>query len=351
MVTQRHETTRPAEGAVESRRWVIALVLVGVAGSIGVGAQNTSSVAPVLASYGLLIAGGILLASGSRERLLHVSALLALGAVLTFSFSAVAAAMVATALALVGLVSGPKVLNGSRRAARGHIGSPSLHELLKSMAIASEIRDHQTADHCDRVSRNCRLLGVFLGLTEPEITGLEWAARVHDVGKAAIPRRILQKPGPLTSQEMEAVKDHSRLGADMLVAASDQLAHVARVVLHHHENWDGTGYPVGLSGIEIPLEARIIAVVDMYEALTSERPYRAAMTPQDAHDEVVARSGSRFDPDVIVVFDELWRRGQLDTWTLQHRNSVEPQSVHAHMQSSGNRLVLTRRENAQLTSI
>lgn len=316
MATHRHDLTRPVESTIEPGRWVVVLVMVGVAGSIGVAVHAASSWTPVMASFGLLLAAAwLLLLRGSRQRFLAVATLLAIIVLLTISVSTVVTSFAATFLAVVSLVVAPWAHGGSRLARRGLSDSLSLRDLLKSMAIASEIRDHQTADHCDRVSRNCRLIGEFLGLTESETTHLEWAARVHDVGKVAIPRRILQKPGPLTNLEMEAVKQHSRLGADMLVAASEDLALVARMVLHHHENWDGTGYPVGLSGGEIPLESRIIAIVDMYEALTSDRPYRAAMAPQDAHREVLTCSGTRFDPDVTAVFDELWRRGQLDTWT------------------------------------
>jgi len=352
MLTHRYETGRRADAACEPSRWVVGLTMVGTAGGVGVGAQSVASVAPTFAAVCLLVAGLAMLAHGSVRRLQLVSALLALGTVLVVTTSVGTASVAATTIALVGLVAGPQASSRTRRPHRGVQDIASLHELLNSMAIASEIRDHQTADHCDRVSRNCRLLGEFLGLTDGDNSKLEWAARVHDVGKAAIPRRILQKPGPLTSLEMDVVKQHSRLGADILVAASDQLSHIAKVVLHHHENWDGTGYPVGLSGTEIPLEARIIAVVDMYEALTSDRPYRAAMTPQDAHHEVVARSGTRFDPDVIAVFDELWRRGKLDTWALRHSGgSGDPKTDHTQAATNAKQLLLTRCEHAQLTSM
>jgi len=316
MAAQSHFHVRPADGGIELSRWVIALLMVGIAGAIGVGAQAVPSAAPLLASCALLIAASaLLLFRGSWRRLLIVSTALAVGVVLAAYASVLVASIAAAAFAVAALIAGPWTSGGNLPYGERNDGTSSLQELLKSMAVASEIRDHQTADHCDRVSRNCRLIGDFLGLTEHEATCLEWAARVHDVGKAAIPRAILQKPGPLTKWEMDTVKHHSRLGADMLMAASGELAWVARVVLHHHENWDGTGYPVGLSGLDIPLESRIIAIVDMYEALTSDRPYRVAMEPQDAHREVIARSGTRFDPDVVVVFDELWRRGRLVTWS------------------------------------
>jgi len=315
MATQSQLSARPAVDEIGPRRWVISLLMVGIGGSIGLGAQSGTSLAPLAASWALVIgAAALFLLRGSRQRFLVVSGFLAVGVVLSLAVSVDAASIAASAIAVVGLIAGPSKSGSTRECGQEGHDASNLHELLKSMAVASEIRDHQTADHCDRVSRNCRLIGEFLGLTERETTCLEWAARVHDVGKAAIPRRILNRPGPLSKCEVETVKHHSRLGADMLVAASEELATVARVVLHHHENWDGTGYPVGLSGLDIPLESRIIAVVDMYEALTSDRPYRAAMTAQDAHREVVTRSGSRFDPDVVVVFDELWRKGRLDTW-------------------------------------
>lgn len=322
MAAQSHFHARPADGAVELNRWVIALLMVGIAGAIGVSAQAVPSAAPLFASCALLVAAcALLLFRGSWRRVLMVTMGLAVGVLLAAYASVLVASFAAAALAVAALITGPWRSAVTRPYGERHDGTSNLQELLRSMAVASEIRDHQTADHCDRVSRNCRQIGDFLGLTEHEATCLEWAARVHDVGKAAIPRVILQKPGPLTEWEMETVKHHSRLGADMLVAASDELARVARVVLHHHENWDGTGYPVGLSGLEIPLESRIIAIVDMYEALTSDRPYRVAMEPQDAHREVLTRSGTRFDPDVVVVFDELWRRGRLVTWSRAIRSA------------------------------
>lgn len=187
----------------------------------------------------------------------------------------------------------------------------SLENVLRSMASASALRDLQTADHCERVTVNSVACGTFLGLPAEELARLEWAARLHDVGKVAVPQAILRKPGVLTHEEMQIVQRHSDDGADMLVAAAKELATIAKAVRHHHERWDGTGYPVGLKAEAIPLESRIIAIVDMYEALTSDRPYRGAMCPDDAYREVLVRAGTQFDPDVVAVFDALWKQGRI----------------------------------------
>lgn len=187
----------------------------------------------------------------------------------------------------------------------------SLEELMRGMASASGLRDQQTADHEERVAVNSLAVGLFLGLPHDDLARLEWAARLHDVGKVAVPQTILRKSGSLTPEELEAVRQHSSFGADILLATEPALAPIAHVVRHHHEHWDGSGYPAGLKGAEIPLESRIISVLDMYEALTSDRPYRLALAPAEAHREIMERSATQFDPDIIEVFDVLWERGTL----------------------------------------
>jgi putative nucleotidyltransferase with HDIG domain len=133
------------------------------------------------------------------------------------------------------------------------------------------------------------------------IEAVETAALLHDIGKLAIPDRLLHKPGPLTREEYEQVKLHAEIGADML-AGIDFAGPLATIVRHHHENWDGTGYPHGLSGDDIPFGARLLSIVDCYDALTSERPYRKEMPHDRALKMIVERRSTNFDPVVCDVF-------------------------------------------------
>ncbi len=315
-------------GMSSSLSWALLAMLLGIAGAIGFAADVSSSdpgrvTAAFLASVACV--ASLRVDATSRTRRARYFATFLIGTMVVL-VSTLGAWIALTGLSVLGLIFGRI---GPMQDKHAHVqGSADarLQDVVRSMVLASEIRDHQTADHSDRVARNCRVVGEFLGLTADDIVALEWAARVHDVGKAAIPREILQKPAPLTENEMKVVKQHCDLGADMLVAASEDLRPIARLVRHHHENWDGTGYPVGLTANEIPLESRIISVIDMYEALTSERPYRPAMEATAAHTEVVLRSGTKFDPDVVRVFDELWRRGRIETWSLRRSPSGQAQS-------------------------
>lgn len=318
---------------------VLLGVLLGLAGAIGFSADVTSSSLGQLAATLLtLITGLCAIELISEDRTLRVRATYIFTLlIVAFAVAGTGAWLALTGVAVVSLATGHLLLARSHVAHDEITPDEKLQDLLRSMVLASEIRDHQTADHSDRVARNCRLVGEFLGLTEDDIVGLEWAARVHDVGKAAIPREILQKPASLSESEMETVKQHCEFGAAMLIAASPALRPIAQLVRHHHENWDGTGYPVGLVASEIPLESRIIAVIDMYEALTSDRPYRPAMDSAAAHAEVLSRSGTRFDPDVVRIFDELWRRGAIETWSTIHprsRASGAPAGEGQHVSST-----------------
>ena len=315
-------------GMSSSLSWTLLAVMLGIAGAIGFAADASSSdpgraTAAFLASATCVALLRVGATSRTRRGRYFATFLIGTLVVLVSMFGAW---IILTGLSVLGLIFGRIGPAQDKHAhVQGSVDS-RLQDVVRSMVLASEIRDHQTADHSDRVARNCRVVGEFLGLTADDIVALEWAARVHDVGKAAIPREILQKPAPLTESEMKIVKQHCDFGADMLVAASEDLRPIARLVRHHHENWDGTGYPVGLIANEIPLESRIISVIDMYEALTSERPYRPAMEAAAAHTEVVLRSGTKFDPDVVRVFDELWRRGRIEAWSLRRAPSGQTQS-------------------------
>jgi putative nucleotidyltransferase with HDIG domain len=168
-----------------------------------------------------------------------------------------------------------------------------------SLAIA---RDQGTHEHTQRVRTSAVSLARAVGVTdEAMIEAIDKAALLHDVGKLAVPERICNKPGRLTESEFEVMKQHVDIGVAMLsrVRLPGQ---VVPIVHSHHENWNGTGYPQGLQGCQIPLGARILSVVDCFDALTSDRPYRARLAPAEAMNIVVERRGTMYDPAIVDTF-------------------------------------------------
>ncbi|MFA6120078.1 MAG: bacteriohemerythrin [Sideroxydans sp.] len=177
-------------------------------------------------------------------------------------------------------------------------------EAIRSLGIASEYRDHETGWHIMRMTNFASAIAKALQLPEDQRELLIVAAPMHDVGKIGIADAVLLKPGKLTSEEFEIMKKHADIGAKIL-AGKDALIAAARDIANsHHERWDGTGYPDGLSGDAIPLLARICAVADVFDALTSTRPYKQPWTIEEAYDWVMSESGKHFDPDVVRAFDE-----------------------------------------------
>jgi len=173
---------------------------------------------------------------------------------------------------------------------------------VHTLSTAIDARDDVTPRHVRRVQHGTLALARELGVTdEGTLCGLEAAALLHDTGKIAVPEHILNKPGRLTASEFETMKRHAQIGAQILASIEFPYP-VAPVVRHHHENWDGTGYPDGLKGEEIPLGARILSVVDCFDALTSDRPYRRRMTEQEALRIIVDRRGIMYDPAVVDAF-------------------------------------------------
>jgi putative nucleotidyltransferase with HDIG domain len=173
------------------------------------------------------------------------------------------------------------------------------HATVEAFATAVDAKDHVTAGHTRRVQAYCAAVAREFGVTdEGTLRALEAAALLHDVGKIGIPEHILNKPGALTPQEFEVMKGHVGIGADILSGIEFPFP-VVPIVRAHHENWDGTGYPAGLSGEEIPLAARILTVVDCFDALTSDRPYRSAMSTAEAVGILRARRGTMYDPRVV----------------------------------------------------
>jgi putative two-component system response regulator len=179
-------------------------------------------------------------------------------------------------------------------------------EVLERLAVAAEYRDDDTGQHTQRVGALAGRLAHALGLPAEQVALVRRAAPLHDVGKIAIPDRILLKPGRLTPEEYTVFKAHARTGAHILSGGRSPLVRMAeRIARSHHERWDGAGYPDGLAGEAIPLEARIVAVADVYDALTSDRPYRAAWPLARVRAEIAQEAGTHFDPRVARAFLEL----------------------------------------------
>jgi HD-GYP domain-containing protein (c-di-GMP phosphodiesterase class II) len=181
-------------------------------------------------------------------------------------------------------------------------------ELMLVWAEAIEHKDLYTAGHARRVTHYSLLLGIELKLRQEELADLWLAAALHDVGKIFVNDAILSKPGPLTPQEAAMMKAHPVAGAQILTEVPG-LHGALGGVRHHHERYDGRGYPDGLQGDEIPLAARIIAVADAYDAITSQRPYRKARSPQQAAREIAAAAGSQLCPMVARAFRSLFDAG------------------------------------------
>jgi HD-GYP domain-containing protein (c-di-GMP phosphodiesterase class II) len=179
---------------------------------------------------------------------------------------------------------------------------------LLALSDAIEARDPYTRGHSVRVARMAHAVGLRLGCSKGSLTLLDLGGALHDVGKLVVSETILGKPGPLTVQELAEVRAHPEAGA-RLVALDRTLLPALPCVLYHHERWDGGGYPTGRAGMKIPFEARILAVVDCYDAMTSDRPYRAALPPEDAVAEVDRCAGTQFDPDVASAFVAAWESG------------------------------------------
>jgi len=187
----------------------------------------------------------------------------------------------------------------------------SLHlRTIEALSLAIEARDKPQLHRSRRVPIYAAALARELDLPDPEREALRVAALLYDIGELAVPEHIIMKPGKLSAEEFDKVKIHTMVGADMLEQVSFPYP-VAPLVRAHHERWDGTGYPQGLKGEEIPRGARIIAVVDALDALASRREYREAMPLEKAVDKIVAESGRAFDPHIVDLIRRNWRRWEV----------------------------------------
>ena len=174
-------------------------------------------------------------------------------------------------------------------------------ETVTALAAAMEAKDHYTADHAAALVSSALAIGRRFGFTEEALRELNYAAVLHDIGKIGVPGQILNKPGPLSAEEFATMTRHAVIG-EQIIARVEHLRPVARIVRSAHERWDGTGYPDGLAGEQIPLASRILLVCDAYDAMTSDRPYRRAMSEEAATEELLDGAGSQFDPRVVEVF-------------------------------------------------
>ncbi|NDU85134.1 MAG: response regulator [Ferrovum sp.] len=192
-------------------------------------------------------------------------------------------------------------------------------ETLMRLARAAEYRDTDTAKHLLRMSSYSRLLAEAIGLTEEEVDIIEFAAPLHDIGKIGIPDSILRKTGPLSEEEIAIMRQHPQIGHDILQdSPSKYLQNGGEIALAHHERYDGSGYPFGISGEAIPLSARIVTIADVFDALTTTRPYKSAWDIESAMQYLVKESLRHFDPQLVKVFLSL--RTSVEKIRAEHAN-------------------------------
>ncbi len=173
--------------------------------------------------------------------------------------------------------------------------------MIQVLTQALSARDYITEGHADRLRDLAQRMGTYLGLQENRIVGVQLLAQFHDIGKVGIPDQILFKPSALTPKERAAMQRHSEIGYRIAHSVPD-LNSISSLILKHHERWDGKGYPLGIMGEEIPIECRILGILDAYDAMTNDRSYRKAMTPEAAQLELTSRAGTQFDPALVPLF-------------------------------------------------
>lgn len=209
----------------------------------------------------------------------------------------------------------------------------SHQETLFRLSGAAEYRDKETSNHIRRMSHYARILASGIGLSRLEVANIHHAAPMHDVGKIGIPDRILHKPGPLTPEERTIMESHCLIGARILEGSDVPVVHQASVLaLTHHEKWDGTGYPQKLAGRRIPLEGRIIAVADVFDALSSRRCYKEAWPEENVLEYMADQKGKHFDPDLVDCllknFDEIRKIQMQNQDTDEDFKRIESLSSH-----------------------
>jgi len=218
---------------------------------------------------------------------------------------------------VLGLVAGA-VSRGLRRrladerANRQELARIHARSLTTFARLVAE-RDQPTAHHCERVAANVRTLGLHHGLATDALDALYWSGLLHDLGKISTPASILLKEGALTAEEYDVIKGHAEKGAEVLLHISDRFHRIAEGVRSHHERWDGSGYPAGLAGTEIPLFGRLLAVADVFEAMTAPRPYRPSLPVDVVLEHLREGAGTHFDREIVALFVDLVERGLIRT--------------------------------------
>ncbi len=183
--------------------------------------------------------------------------------------------------------------------------SKSRFEIIKCLSNAIELRDNQTGTHVSIMSQYCKIISLELGLSEKQSETIALAAHLHDIGKIAVPDKILLKGGKLIDEEFDIIKKHCEYGVNIIGETSSKILNIAKdIIISHHEKWNGKGYPNGLKREEIPLVGRIAAVADVFDAVTSERPYKSEWEVEKAVDMIKTESGEHFDPRVVKAFLE-----------------------------------------------
>jgi putative two-component system response regulator len=176
-------------------------------------------------------------------------------------------------------------------------------DTINRLALAAEFKDEDTGDHIMRMSEYCALIAEQYGLERRQVNNIRYASPMHDIGKIGIPDRILLKPDRLTRKEFETIKTHTTIGASILAQARAEVLQVAHdIALTHHEKWNGQGYPHGLKERDIPVYGRIVGLMDVFDALTSNRPYKKPYPIEIARDIIKKERGSSFDPDIVDIF-------------------------------------------------
>ncbi len=182
-----------------------------------------------------------------------------------------------------------------------HRGAGAKSQIIQSLMVTLKERDYITEGHARRLEKLCLKIGEKVRLSRKKLSDLILLAHMHDLGKVGIPDRILSKKGPLSGEEWDIMRQHSEKGYRIALSSPD-LSEIADLILKHHEWWDGNGYPLGLKGKEIPMECRILSLVDAFDAMTSERPYKKAMGEKEAVAELKRCAGTQFDPEMVEVF-------------------------------------------------
>ncbi|WP_156792224.1 HD-GYP domain-containing protein [Desulfotalea psychrophila] len=193
-----------------------------------------------------------------------------------------------------------------------------LHSVVDMVVATLDIRDPYTSEHSHRVAGLAELLAEAMALSPEQCRLVHYAAHLHDIGKIGVSDSTLNKIGKLTAEEMAEMQAHSEIGA-MILSKNPEFTLLAEIVRHHHERWDGKGYPDGISGDAIPLESRIIGLADAFDAMTSDRPYRAHKTHEWALEEIKKHAGSQFCPECVSIFLTLRAKLKLNQYQSSKR--------------------------------